>query len=736
MQSAAIDSVLARTDALVVMPTGGGKSLCFQLPALITQRLTVVVSPLIALMKDQVDGLQLLGYEGAACLHSNQSIDDSNAVIRAINSGTLRLLYVSPEKLFTSSLLAKLAACDDTQGPFSFAIDEAHCISQWGHDFRPEYRRLRELRSIYPTAAFHAFTATATPRVRADIVQQLGLKKHAELVGSFDRPNLTYRIIPKVDIGLQCAQVIRRHTEGASIVYATSRRATEDIAAQLSAAGLDATAYHAGLDPKQRRRVQEEFSQEQRNIIVATVAFGMGIDRSNVRCVIHADMPKSIEHYQQETGRAGRDGLPSECIMLYSSGDATKLKQLLSRPSDDGQEVSPESLRRQFEFIDEVQRFATGPSCRHRYLCEYFGQTYESPPVHADEDANVTTPQSPGCGACDVCLGELDTLPDSKTIARKILACVARLAQHSPNTNFGAQHIVDVLRASKRKQIVERGHDTLTTYGILAQVTSLQLISCINQLIDAGCLLRSIGQYPVISLTSRGIDIMRGTLAEEITFRVPRDPSGTPTDVTPYDEVCFTLLRKLRSTLAKDRNIAAYLIFSDQVLQDFSRYFPTTQEHMALIRGVGQRKLNDLGDLFCSHIAEYCRLNRVSENQPVPSSTRERTVGLSTSSNALSGRKARAMEVLTAGGNLADAAAAAGVAASTAATYLADYIRLSRPDSIDQWVDANAQHQINAAVDSVGSTLALRPIFEKLEGQFSYEHIKIVVAHRSALTSS
>lgn len=721
MQLHAIEAVLGGNDALVVMPTGGGKSLCFQLPPLVTGRLTVVVSPLIALMKDQVDGLRMLGYDQAVCLHSGQTSDDNNSILRGLSAGNTRLLYISPEKLLSPGVLAKLVSCDNSQGPYSFAIDEAHCISQWGHDFRPEYRRLKELRATFPQAAFHAFTATATPRVRADIAQQLGLRNYTELVGSFDRPNLTYRVVPKTDLTRQCEEVLRRHTNGATIIYATTRKAVESVASDLRSCGFDASVYHAGLDQRDRQRVQEQFSSEQVNIIVATIAFGMGINRSNVRCVIHADLPKSIENYQQETGRAGRDGLPSECIFFYSSGDASRLKQVLA--SGDNGEVSPQMLRKQYEFIDEVQRFATSSHCRHRFLCEYFGQQFTS-------EHNSTN----GCGACDVCLGELDTLADSLTVAKKILACVARLQQHSPNQNFGAQHIADVLRGSRRKQISDRGHDALSTYGILSQVPLVQVVSCIHQMVDLGLLQRSTGQFPMIGLTTKGLEVMRGTNPELVTFRVPRASEPQVSQPLAYDERCFEVLRRLRTQLATQRNIAAYLIFSDQVLQDLSRYYPTTPEHMAQIKGVVQRKLIELGRVFCEQVAAYCQQHSIQPNLPVH---RERGPALSSSSNAVSGRKARAIEVLSNGGNLADAAIAAGVTSGTVAGYLAEHIRLAKLDSIDAWVDVDAQQRILAAAESVSAgsgSIGMRPIFDALDGEFSYDHIKIVLAHRQVLT--
>jgi len=740
-QAAAIGAGLERKDSLVVMPTGGGKSLCFQLPPLLTKKLSVVVSPLIALMKDQVDGLTVLGYEGGACLNSTSSVDEYNYVMRSMAEGSLRLLYVSPEKLLTPGMLAKLASCNGGQGPWAFAIDEAHCISQWGHDFRREYRRLSELRTIYPGAAVNAFTATATPRVREDIARQLmlgrvGGKAFTQLVGVFDRPNLTYRIVPKQDYFAQVASIVARHPEGATIVYAISRRATEEIAADLQSRGVGAMAYHAGLDARQRRNVQEDFAQERVNVVVATVAFGMGIDRGNVRCVIHAELPKSIENYQQETGRAGRDGLPSECVLLYSGGDAAKWRSLIESSLNDGTGTA-ESVRRGCAFIDEVQRFATGSACRHAFLSEYFGQQYK-PPADA------------GCGACDICLGELDTLPDSTVVAQKILSCVARLAKQTPDIEFGAMHIVDVLRGARKAPLIARGHDKLSTFGLLASLPRAVVANCVNQLIDAGHLLRSPGQYPTISLTSTGWDVMRG--ASSVNFAVAKEIAVV--EEVSYDAACFEMLRAVRKRIATERSIAAYLVFSDQALQEMSRLRPTTLEAFSRVKGVGGRKLTDFGETFCAAIAahaaeQHLEVNIINTSGPgrvaAPGARARAVTPLVSGGGAQAtpggaglsprGRRLRAFQMFDDRRNLADVAEMAKVTVGTAANYLAEYIALSRPESIDSWIDGSAQQRIASAIEEVGDTGQLKPIFDRLEMGFTYDQIRLVVAHRRAMTN-
>jgi ATP-dependent DNA helicase RecQ len=712
MQEAAVQAGLERRDALVIMPTGGGKSLCYQIPPLLNGELTVVVSPLIALMKDQVDGLRLIDYP-AGCLHSGMEPADSNAVMSAVIDGSLRLLYVAPERLLLPGMLSRLAAVNNGRGPACFAIDEAHCISQWGHDFRPEYRRLSELRNIYPRAAFQAFTATATPRVREDILAQLQLREPQVLIGSFDRPNLTYRVVPKVDMHGQLEQIVRRHSDGATIVYAISRKTTEEIASELTRRGVEARAYHAGLDPVTRAGVQQAFAEEAINVVVATVAFGMGIDRGNVRCVVHAEMPKSIEHYQQETGRAGRDGLPSECVLLYSSGDSGRWKQILQRGAEE-QGVPAAVLQRQFAFIDEVQRFATSTSCRHGFLAGYFGQEYQPP-----------TPQ--GCEACDVCLGELDAIPDSTVIAQKILSCVARLAQHTPDLYFGAVHIVDVLRGSRRKQILDRGHDTLTTYGLLKDMGQMQLVSCLNQLIDMGYLRRSDGAYPVVSITAKAWDVLKSKVS--VQFSAPRDPEPQQASGS-HDEGCFQMLRRLRAKIASERKVSAYIIFSDASLQAMATSRPTTPESFSKMPAVGGRRLAEFGHSFCEAIADYCRQNSLATDlaatRPFRSELPKRS--------PTRGRKLESFDLFDKGMNLADVGARLGVAPTTACGYLVDYIEAHRPASVAYWVDSHAYAQVEVAAKEVGYDL-LKPIYDHLDGQIGYDQIRVVLAHLKAVAA-
>lgn len=382
LQESAIAAALRGRDSLTVLPTGGGKSLCYQVPPLLTNQTDVVVSPLISLMKDQVDGLKTCGYPAAA-IHSGMSAQERRDGERDLAASKLRLVFAAPERLLTDGFLAMLGRLNNCR----FAIDEAHCISHWGHDFRPEYRRLAELRDRFPKSSIHAFTATATQRVRDDIVHQLRLRDAATLVGNFDRPNLVYRIVQRIDVHAQVLKTIRRHAGEAVIVYCLSRRDTEELAEFLQDKNVSAAAYHAGLAPGVRRSVQDAFAAERLDVVVATVAFGMGIDRSNVRCVAHACIPKSIEHYQQETGRAGRDGLPAECVLFYSASDVFRWESLIEKSAAEADRPA-ELVAAMSDLLAHIQRFCNTDRCRHRALVEYFGQHYKNP----------------DCQACDVCL--------------------------------------------------------------------------------------------------------------------------------------------------------------------------------------------------------------------------------------------------------------------------------------------------------------------------------------------
>jgi ATP-dependent DNA helicase RecQ len=586
LQEQAIKAGLEQRDSLVVMPTGGGKSLCYQVPPELAQRTDIVVSPLISLMKDQVDGLRECGYPAAA-LYSGMTPEELRRTEEQMLEGRFRLVFVAPERLLTPRFLQLVERLEIR----AFAIDEAHCISHWGHDFRPEYRQFASLKKRFPQASVHAYTATATERVRADIAAQLRLRDPAILVGTFDRPNLVYRIVPRVDARAQVLEVLQRHRRQAAIVYCISRKDTESMASFLQANRLRAAFYHAGMEADERRRTQDEFAAEDLDVVAATVAFGMGIDRSDVRCVIHAAMPKSIEHYQQETGRAGRDGLEAECVLLYSAADVLRWESLIEKSAGDA-EAAPEIIAASRDLLDHVRRLCSGVHCRHRKLSEYFGQEY----------------LKPTCEACDVCLNEVEGLADATVTAQKILSCVARAGEH-----FGAEHIVDVLLGASTDRIRRWHHEELSTYGLMKGTARPALTNMLYQLIDNGLLERTTDERPVLRLNDASREVLRGNRSVQL-LQPKTKVKKTRFDEKSWESVdagLFETLRNLRRQLADERRVPAYVLFSDATLRDMARVRPGSPNALLGIRGVGERKLADLGERFLEIIETYCRENRL-----------------------------------------------------------------------------------------------------------------------------
>jgi ATP-dependent DNA helicase RecQ len=586
LQEEAMTASLGGRDSLVVMPTGGGKSLCYQVPALLREKTTVVVSPLISLMKDQVDGLVANGVV-AAQLNSSQSYQEQRGLEQDLIDGKLKLLFVSPERLAVPAFRALLQRA----GVQTFAIDEAHCISHWGHDFRPEYRQLRRLKEIFPGATVHAYTATATEPVRADIAQQLGLIEPLILVGGFDRPNLTYRILPRRDELAQAIEVIERHRGEPGIIYCMRRKDVDGLTGALNKQGFRALAYHAGLSQEERRKAQEAFINEQCDLVVATVAFGMGIDRSNVRFVLHMAMPKSIEHYQQETGRAGRDGLEAECVLLYSGSDAVVWKSLLDK-STETDEVDPQYLSSAYKHLTDLDRYCGGAICRHAALVRYFGQPYDGA----------------ACGACDICLGDTEELADAMVVAQKILSCVSRVGQA-----FGANHVISVLRGEDTEKIRDRNHDRLSTYGLLKGHGKNELRDWIYQLISQGFLTQVGDPYPVLRFTESSRSVLRGEAELRLLQPISREkqksrkvPAAEAESWQGVDRGLFEELRKWRRSVAEERNVPPYVIFSDKTLRELAGMRPTTVERLRSVYGVGQAKEEAFGSDVVERIARYC----------------------------------------------------------------------------------------------------------------------------------
>ena len=578
-----MDAVIAGRDSLLVLPTGGGKSICFQAPALMSDGLAVVVSPLISLMKDQVDTLNGNGVP-AACYNSSMPAEQKSEVARGIRDGKYRLLYVAPERLvgdggdgFQNLLSSR---------PISFvAIDEAHCISQWGHDFRPEYRQMARLRERWPSISLHAYTATATARVRRDIVAQLGLRDATELVGSFDRPNLIYRVLARASLKTQILDVLERHRGQAGIIYCSSRKEVDSLAQWLQDTGWRARPYHAGMPDDERHRNQDAFLNEEIDLVVATVAFGMGIDRSDVRFVIHAGAPQSLEHYQQESGRAGRDGLEAECVLIASGADFLKWRMMLEKNG----ELS--DARR--SLLRDMERYAASVGCRHKRLVSYFGETFTK------DD----------CGACDYCLGELEAVGDTVTVARKILSCVARVGQR-----FGAAHVTNVLRGSDSEQVRSRGHHELSVFGLMKDATIDELRGYIDQLLAHGLLQQAGDEYPILQITAEGLALLKdaGAAPELSLARLKRPDRRSQkrarVETEGWDGVdrdLFEELRVLRMEIARRRRVPPYVIFHDTTLREIARSKPKTKEELRHVYGVGDRKAEDLGDLVLSAVARF-----------------------------------------------------------------------------------------------------------------------------------
>ncbi len=571
-----MECVLAGRESIVILPTGGGKSLCFQAPAMAMKGMAVIVSPLIALMKDQVDALTGWGVP-AARIDSTLTSREKADIFPRIRQNEFKILYLSPERLIGggTSFLGEI--------PLSFiAIDEAHCISHWGHDFRPEYRQLGNLKERFPGVAIHAYTATATEPVQKDIACQLRLDKPRLLIGDFDRPNLVYRVRRRTSRLDQVRATLDRHRGESGIVYCLRRRDVEELCASLTSRGYRAVPYHAGMSDSKRKKSQEKFITERAEIIVATIAFGMGIDKSNVRFVIHAAMPKTLEHYQQESGRAGRDGLEAECCLFYSGADFMIWKHLI-------QDLPPEAHRIALEKLNRIYRYCTGLSCRHRSLLNYFGQEF----TKAD------------CGACDACLGELNLLEDSLVVAQKILSCVVRL-----KGRFGADYTALVLGGSREERILRNGHDQLTTYGLLSEYSRAQIRGFIEQLADEDYL-EKVGDYKVLRATEAGWQVMRG----EETPKLLKPPEKKLKRATAkpvrdswegVDPDLFEALRELRKEIAAEDGVPAYIVFGDRSLRDMARLRPSTPAAFLTVTGVGEAKKDRYGDRFLELIKDYC----------------------------------------------------------------------------------------------------------------------------------
>jgi ATP-dependent DNA helicase RecQ len=697
LQAEIIDSVLNRQDALVIMPTGGGKSICYQIPAMILSGLTVVVSPLISLMKDQVEQLADLGVP-AICLNSSLLRDEYGKNIGLIKQGKTNLLYIAPETLLKPDILDLLSSA----GVSCLAIDEAHCISEWGHDFRPEYRQLADVRSRFSDAVCIALTATATTLVQQDIKNSLRIKSSNEYISSFNRENLFIRIIPKADPVDQTVSFIRQFPDQSGIIYCFSRRQVEDLSKMLEGKGFSVRPYHAGLSDEERKKNQELFIKDDVLIMVATIAFGMGINKPNVRFVIHYDLPKNIESYYQEIGRSGRDGLRSECMLLFSYGDIQKIKYFINQKPAHEKRVANIHLQ-------ALLKFAETDICRRIPLLSYFGEEY-----------SIKT-----CGMCDNCLAnksDKKELKDITVYAQKFLSCVKRTGEI-----FGAAHVVDVLRGSKSKKVLKFEHQSLSTYGIGKDLTKKQWFHLSRQLLHKGFMTQDM-EYGGLKLTEKAWDVLKGK--ENVCGRIEADEikvvKKRPTEnITDFDEKLFDRLRRKRKQLADEAKVPPYVIFSDRTLIEISAFFPQTIKSMKDIYGVGEEKLKKYGFIFLEIICEYCEKHGINERPKESSQLKSKT-----SKQAMKLRHVVIGEAYNAGESIEKIMAQYRIKLVTVLDHLFKYVlegNKIRSDGLLS-ISALSQKEIQPVLETFHSLGPeyLSPIFKEHHGNISYEDLKII----------
>jgi ATP-dependent DNA helicase RecQ len=695
-QEPAIEAVLRKKDCVVLMPTGGGKSLCYQIPALMLDGLTVVISPLIALMKDQVDALRSNGVE-AAFLNSTQTAAEQVEVFRDVRSGKLKLLYVAPERLLQSGdrFLDFLRGVNISL----FAIDEAHCISSWGHDFRPEYLKLATLKTAFPTIPLIALTATADKLVRRDIVGRLNVPDAELFISSFNRPNIHYAVEPKRNSYGQLLDYLDKRRDESGIVYCLSRNSVDSLAADLRDEGFSALPYHAGLDKNTRERHQELFLRDEAKIIVATIAFGMGIDKSNVRFVVHMDLPKNIESYYQETGRAGRDGLQSAALLFFSWADVIKLKGFVEV---DGNASQTEIMLRK---LDLMGKFGDLKSCRRKFLLNYFSE---------DTVAN--------CGNCDNCNTTFERF-DGTVIAQKALSAVYRTGQR-----FGMSYLVDFLRGSQARTIRDE-HKNLKTYGIGADISKDNWFEYFKDLISQGYLTQTEGQYPVIALTEKSEGVLRGNTSVElikVKIKEEKKTSLIPQVSHPYIQALFDNLRQVRTTFAKSENVPPYVIFSDATLVEMATYLPQDESEMRKISGVGDLKYQKYGADFMQEIISYCTKNNLASRIGLKSPKRERK---SRTKRNTSGKDTynTSLEMFQSGKSIPDIARERGLTVSTIENHLARFIPTGEI-RLEQFVAPDKVEPIRKAILKFHESGALSPIKEFLGEDYSYGEIRAVIA--------
>jgi ATP-dependent DNA helicase RecQ len=696
LQGEIIQDALSGRDVFALLPTGGGKSLCFQLPALLREGLTIVVSPLIALMKDQVDALQTSGI-AATFLNSSLERHEAAERFRGLNRGQYRMLYVAPERLMLDTFLKAALNWNIAQ----FAIDEAHCISEWGHDFRPEYRELKKLRAQFPDVPIVALTATATERVRQDIIKQLKLHEPRYYVASFNRPNLTYRVLPKTAAYAQTVEFLRARPNDSGIIYCASRKTAETLATKLTRDGISAKPYHAGMESRDRTTNQEAFLRDDVRVITATIAFGMGINKPNVRFVIHHDLPKNIEGYYQETGRAGRDGLPSECMLLFSAGDVVKQKHFLEEKPEREAQIARAQLR-------EMVSYAESRECRRATLLKYFGETLA--------DAS--------CDNCDNCLEPRETF-DGTIAAQKFLSCVHRVQQKS-GFAFGMNHIIEVLTGGDTEPIRLRGHNELSTYGIGRDIPRATWQSIGRELTRLGLVAIAPGRFATIELTALGREALKKRTSITLTkpAEVPEKGRRKRAGEIECDEELFDALRQIRRRIADERDVPAYVIFSDVSLREMARSYPTRLGDFARIPGVGQQKLQAFGDLFVAEVNDFLLSHPRKEFSSRPAAAPIQLLSLGDSAT-------ETLALFQAGQSIDEIARSRGFARSTIGSHLAAAIEHGESLPRERFFTPEQEAELETAFCRTGG-ISLGPVRELLGERYGYEELRLFRALRQS----
>ncbi|MFH1089488.1 MAG: DNA helicase RecQ [Candidatus Uhrbacteria bacterium] len=693
LQAEIIDTVLNKKDALVLMPTGGGKSLCFQLPALIVDGVTVVISPLIALMKDQVDSLTANGIP-AAFLNSTLNEQEMYSVQARALSGELKILYLAPERLVLPAFQDFLERLDVG----IIAIDEAHCISEWGHDFRPDYRHLKKLRHLFPTVPVIALTATATPQVREDILNQLEMRGTKVFVSSFNRPNLHYTVQPKYNSFDQLIQLLKPLKNQPAIIYCFSRKDTESLANDLCRAGFPALPYHAGLERELRKHTQDQFIRDEVSIIVATIAFGMGIDKPDVRLVAHMDLPKTIESYYQETGRAGRDGLPSDCVLFYTFGDKRKQEYFINQIENDQERAFAQAK------LEQIVDYCESSTCRRQTLLQYFGETWKENK----------------CQACDNCVSAPQEIYEATETAQKILSAVLKTGER-----FGVDHLCNVLRGTKRKRVLEYHHDTLSVYGVLHDLPAHELSSLIRFMQRKGYLEKNEGEYPTLRVSQFG----KTALLDRAQIFLPKVNFEQKTVLTPatskdnlaFEPELFEKLRLQRKIIADKLNVPPFIIFGDRTLQEMAYYLPQSLESLAKIFGVGARKLEEYGSDFLHHIKTYAQNKNLVEHPQFKQVSRVRTPSVNRTDSTFQKTK----ELLDKKYSVAKIAHERGMAESTITQHIIKLFDENPKLDIEYLRPDPARLEKIKAACKKADTFMLGPVKAILGDEFSYEEIRL-----------